>query len=92
MMKIKRESKRKWINDYLKWATAFGTLGWATFFCAVGLLSLGYYPYAYYTEGFSIFIGWFVSGYFWIRYGYSQGKNIKQMIRDRIPWSRTRKR
>ncbi len=83
--------KSKWVNSYLKWATVFGAIGWITFFTSIGLYALKFPTIAYYTGGFSIFIGWFVSGYFWIRYGLSQGKSIKQIMRERIPWFKTKK-
>ncbi len=67
-------------NFYLKWAAIFGVIGWSTFFVAGGLYAIGYPIYAYYVGGFSIFIGWFVSGYCWLRYGLIMGKSIKDII------------
>jgi hypothetical protein len=70
-------------NYYLKWAAVFGVLGWGTFFVTVGLAALGYELYALYLGGASIFLGWFVSGYFWLRYGIAMGRSIKDTLLHR---------
>jgi cytochrome c biogenesis protein CcdA len=65
---------------YFRWAMIFGFVGWGSFFIAGALFALGHYTMAYYVGGFSIFMGWFVSGYFWLRYGLTMGKSVKDII------------
>ncbi|MFI5412801.1 MAG: hypothetical protein ACHQX1_02825 [Candidatus Micrarchaeales archaeon] len=78
MYKISEKKKH-----YLKLATMFGVIGWGTFFLAGFLVAIGQDTTAIFVGAFSIFIGWFVSGYFWLRLGLWQGKNIKEMILHR---------
>ncbi len=81
---------KKWVNPYLKWAAIFGVAGWSTFFMSVALAAFKFFTYAAYMATASIIIGWGISGYFWIRYGMSQGKNVREVLRERL-WFKTKK-
>jgi hypothetical protein len=72
--------KKKRASFYLKCAAIFGVIGWSSFFVASALFAAGYIIISYYIGGFSIFVGWFVSGYFWLRYGLIMGKSLKEII------------
>lgn len=70
-------------KHYLKWAAIFGIIGWSTFFIAGGLVAAGQFQLAIYVGAISIFVGWFVSGYFWLRLGLIEGKSLKEIILHR---------
>ncbi len=78
MKKTKSNAKH-----YLKYAAIFGVMGWLTAFAAATLLALGYHTYALYMGAVSIFVGWGISGYFWLRFGISEGKSLKEIILHR---------
>ena len=71
-------------RHYLKFAALFGVIGWTLFFVAGFFAAFGHDQYAIYTGAASIFVGWFISGYFWLRYGLVQGKSVKEIILSRI--------
>ncbi len=68
---------------YLKWAAVFGVIGWTTAFLAVAIAALGQIQLAIYTGAFSLFVGWVISGYFWLRFGISEGMTLKEIILHR---------
>lgn len=83
--------KSKYVNSYLKYAVATGILGWVTLGIAGFLAVLGYYTYSLLMGAVSIFVGWILFGYFTVRYGLSQGKNVKQIISERFKWYKTKR-
>jgi len=81
---------------YLKGALIVGAVGWATLFISGGLPALGHIQAALYMGLFSLFIGWVVSGYFWLMLGIIEGESLIEIIlhkkKRRYQWYKTKRR